>query len=266
MKLLCLSNGHGEDEIAVQILQKLRQISPHLEIFATPLVGRGYAYQKADISIWGKVQQMPSGGFIYMDNRQLWRDIQGGLLSLTLQQYQVIRQWGKIGGKIFAVGDIVPLLFAWLSQADYIFLGIAKSEYYLREEKGWLSTTTRLERLWGSVYYPWERYLMANSRCQAVLGRDELTCKVLQQWSIPAVYLGNPMMDSLVSVSSPLTVDKETLFVLLLPGSRLPEAEANWQMILQAVESVIFQLSEKKIVCLAAIAPSLKISNFTKYL
>ncbi len=70
-RLLCLSNGHGEDIIAVRILQELRQISSKLNISALPLVGEGRAYFAADIPVIGTVQAMPSGGFIYMDGRQL---------------------------------------------------------------------------------------------------------------------------------------------------------------------------------------------------
>ena len=65
-RLLCLSNGHGEDIIAVRILQELRQISSKLNISALPLVGEGRAYFTAGIPVIGAVQAMPSGGFIYM--------------------------------------------------------------------------------------------------------------------------------------------------------------------------------------------------------
>ena len=99
-KLLCLSNGHGEDVIAVRILEQLQHHSSSPEIAALPLVGEGYAYTQAGIPIVGPVQKMPSGGFIYMDSRQLWRDVQGGLLKLTLTQYKVVQKWRKTGGVI----------------------------------------------------------------------------------------------------------------------------------------------------------------------
>ncbi|UWU50237.1 hypothetical protein APLC1_5140 [Limnospira platensis C1] len=107
MKLLCLSNGHGEDIIAVRILQHLR--TPVNNLAALPLVGEGKAYQQLpDIPIIGRVQKMPSGGFIYMDSSQLLGDLKGGLLQLLYSQVQTVRQWGKEGGFILAVGDIVP--------------------------------------------------------------------------------------------------------------------------------------------------------------
>jgi len=66
MKLLCLSNGHGEDAIAIRILEQLQQQSPALKLAALPIVGEGLAYQSLNIPIVGAIEQMPSGGFIYM--------------------------------------------------------------------------------------------------------------------------------------------------------------------------------------------------------
>lgn len=71
---------------------------------------------------------MPSGGFIYMDGRQLVRDLQGGLLKLTWNQLMSIRNWTKEAASgekntlhtthytlltpaaVLAVGDIVPFI------------------------------------------------------------------------------------------------------------------------------------------------------------
>jgi uncharacterized protein (TIGR03492 family) len=199
---------------------------------------------------------MPSGGFIYMDGRQLVRDVRGGLLQLTLSQIKAVRSWarfqaqpGKEGGAILAVGDIVPLLFAWLSGATYAFVGTAKSEYYLRDEVGFHqrhSLFNRFEGWSGSVYHPWERWLMSRPRCKAIFPRDSLTTKNLQKWSIPAFDLGNPMMDQLDAVTSQMFYSSNAerqeqarpLTITLLPGSRPPEAYANWQRIIVAVAAL----------------------------
>ena len=94
MKLLILSNGHGEDAIAARIAEKLQLIPHSSELAILPLVGEGHAYRGFNIPLIGRVKKMPSGGFVYMDSRELWRDLQGGLLQLTLAQFQSIRQWG----------------------------------------------------------------------------------------------------------------------------------------------------------------------------
>lgn len=260
MKLLVLSNGHGEDVIAIRIIERLLQDFKELEITALPIVGQGYVYQKLNIPLAGRVQQMPSGGFIYQGGSPLWQDIRGGLIRLTWEQIKIVRQWGKAGGKVLAVGDLVPLLYAWLSRADYAFIGTAKSEYYLRDESDWLPQTSWLERKSNSVYLPWERWLMSRDRCRGVFPRDSLTTEILQQWAIPVYDLGNPMMDGLVPKDR--ARENNSLDVLLLPGSRLPEAIRNWQQILTGVWSVMQVLPQTRLNFCGAIAPALELKPF----
>lgn len=287
MKLLCLSNGHGEDTIALRILQELQQRSAHLELSALPIVGEGRVYTTHGIPLIGPTQSMPSGGFVYMDGRQLVRDVRGGLLRLTREQIQTIRAWAKAGGVILAVGDIVPLLFAWWSGAAYAFVGTARSEYYLRDERGLLPRRSALERLesWsGSVYLPWERWLMSHHRCQAVFPRDTLTANILKRWHIPAFDLGNPMMDGLnpsgrrfqinqteanqseanqseIIQSEIIQSQEKPLTFVLLPGSRAPEAYENWQVVLQVLATLVPVFQWRKLLFLAAIAPGLDLDK-----
>lgn len=287
LKLLCLSNGHGEDAIALRILRALQALdySPEQapeqapKIAALPLVGEGHTYTNANIPVIGPVKAMPSGGFIYMDNKQLVRDVKGGLVSLTLDQIKTIKQWGKRGGGILAVGDVVPLSFAWLSGVPYAFVGTAKSEYYLKDEHGpiprrrWFD---HLENWSGSVYLPIDRWFMARPNCKAVMPRDTITTNILKQWNIPAYDLGNPMMDSLdptgdLVMPPAMTVVEHAshmppLKILLLPGSRAPENHRNWQLILQAVASVKAVFRHRPLVFLAAIAPSLDLDPFVNAL
>lgn len=276
MRLLCLSNGHGEDVIGLRILQALRRSSQGspLELAALPIVGEGRVYRAHGIPIVGAVQAMPSGGFVYMDGKQLARDLRGGLLQLTRSQLQTVRQWAQQGGKLLAVGDIVPLLFAYWSGAEYAFVGTAKSEYYLRDEQGWLPRRSWMERLenWaGSVYLPWERWLMCRNRCKAVFPRDQLTSMVLQRWAIPTYDMGNPMMDGLepTGVSFPIDLDptQACLRIVLLPGSRSPEAYENWQILLQAVSALVMALgNQRQLVFLGAIAPHLDLAPMQRQL
>jgi uncharacterized protein (TIGR03492 family) len=263
MKLLVLSNGHGEDIIAVRIIEQLQNITNQLELTALPIVGQGYTYNKSNIAIAGRVQQMPSGGFIYQGGNPLWQDVRGGLIQLTLEQLRLVRQWGSQGGSILAVGDIVPLFYAWWSKANYAFVGTAKSEYYLRDNIGWLAQTSWVEKKFGSVYLPWERWLMSPPNCKAVFPRDSLTTKILQKWSIPAYDLGNPMMDGITTETKSKNPDK--LKILLLPGSRMPEALRNWQQILTSVAGIISTSQQQQLEFLAAIAPALDLNLFVEY-
>lgn len=266
MKLLCISNGHGEDAIALPILQELQRLAqPPESIVTLPIVGVGTAYSNNGFPIVGPVQTMPSGGFIYRDSRQLVGDIRGGLVKLTIGQIKAVRNWARSGGKILAVGDIVPLLFGWLSGADYAFIGTAKSEYYFRDGEGkpLAGYRNRFEIKTGSIYLPWERWLMSRSRCKGVFPRDRLTAEILQRRKIPSFDLGNPMTDG-VTWNPPKSHNIEgirPLIVTLLPGSRPPEVYANWKQIVIAVNSLIPVFPRLSIVCLAAIAPGLDLDT-----
>lgn len=291
LRLLVLSNGHGEDIIAVRILQELRARENPPEIFVLPIVGEGLAYRRLDFPIIGTVQRMPSGGFIYMDGgKQLMRDVKGGLVQLTWKQIQTTRQWVKNNQAknqpcaVLAVGDIVPLLFAWLSGGNYGFVGTAKSEYYVRDETKILERKQKgayWENFSGSIYHPWERWLMTRQRCRAVFPRDSLTTEVLKTMGVPAYDVGNPMMDGLQpSFPTYRTYDPNAehreivrpLVVTLLPGSRPPEAYENWQKIMVAVSALIAKMGDdnyaahtsRNLVFLGAIAPNLDIRELAK--
>ncbi len=305
MRLLCISNGHGEDVIALRILHSLRKANPGLDVFALPIAGAGNAYRLQNIPIIGPTQELPSGGFLNRDPKQLARDVQKGLLSLSRAQLSAIKIWASAATDskvtILAVGDIVPLLFAYLSGLPYSFVGTAKSEYWLRDERGKFPAKTfwqRLEGWSGSVYLPWERRLMLSDRCQSIFVRDALTATHLNQLGIPARYAGNPMMDSLEptgklsdllaalkanllapnrALTRPENAPKNMataryvtqkqqlvtpLTLVLLPGSRANEAYENWENLLSAVPDLIATFSNRPLILLAAITPSLSLNRF----
>jgi uncharacterized protein (TIGR03492 family) len=269
VKLLSLSNGHGEDVIAAKILQELQQQCTATEIVALPIVGKGQAYRDLSIPIWGDVKTMPSGGF-NQDAQQLWRDVQGGLLQLSIGQWQAVKSWAKTGGKILAVGDIVPLLMARCSGAAYSFVGTAKSEYYLVDshQQPLPHRQNSLEARSGSIYFPWERWLMRHPNCQGVFPRDRITTEKLHQFQIPAWNLGNPMMDGLHrgrEVSGLLDSELD-LRVTLLPGSRPPEAYRNFGLLVAGLETMGDILGDRSIEAIAGITPSLDLTELQKSL
>lgn len=253
-RLLCVSNGHGEDAIATAILQPLQENCPKLQISALPLVGEGQAYQRCGIPLLEAGKTLPSGGFIYMDAKHLWQDLQAGLLRLLGRQFRALQHWCQEGGHILAVGDIVPLLFAYLSGSNYSFVGTAKSDYYLYDERrhphhwgaGWA----------GSDYLPWEQWLLRSRRCLAIFVRDSLTAKGLQHLGIPAQDCGNPMLDLVMPPPAPSPFSQKT--IVLLPGSRPPEAYRNWQQILDS----LIPYAAHQLVLLAAISPNLDMAVF----
>ena len=255
-----MSNGHGEDYIASQLaieLQKLR-----IDIIALPIVGRGQAYQKYNIEIIGPVQDtMPSGGFVYMDWKQLLGDLKGGLGGLTMRQMCAVRHPERPVDLVLAVGDIVVQLLARWSCTPFVFVGTAKSDYFIADREG---PYRRWHRLWLalraqphlSVHAPWERWMMKPPRCRAVFPRDSLTALSLKEYGLPVFDLGNPMMDNLDSGPDLQEIPADRPAVLLLPGSRPPEAYRNWALMGDVVRRL-----PKHFTCYGAIAPSLDLET-----
>ncbi len=247
MEILCLSNGHGEDEIGARICRGLQKLGH--EVIALPLVGEGHSY--GDIPILaGLVQAMPTGGFVRMDARQLWRDMQSGLLALTWRQFRAVWRWSGRGRLILAVGDIVPLLFAWLCSwraCPYVFVATAKSEYYWRDRG-------KKQPWGGSIFYPWERWLLRQSSCKAVFVRDELTANWLRsKFQLPVHFVGNPMLDELEPRGLDLPEKDSSWVVTILPGSRVPEAYQNFALLLELAEN-LRQALKTNITFLVAVA------------
>ncbi|HBC43084.1 MAG TPA: hypothetical protein DCZ88_14675 [Pseudanabaena sp.] len=262
MEILCISNGHGEDLIGTRICIELEKLG--FSVIALPLVGVGHAYTKANIPIAAQVTQaMPSGGFVRMDSRQLARDVKSGLVGLTFKQLGFAWKWSRAGcnGKrlILAVGDIVPLLFAWLPAkfggCNFVFVATAKSEYFWRERKSYLPHVKK--PFGGSNFFPWERVLMRSNHCKAVFVRDLLTAEVLnQEFKLPAIYLGNSMMDGLEPKGIDFGISENDWVVAILPGSRSPEAYENW-LTLMLCAQVVARTIPHDVNFLVAIAPDL---------
>jgi len=90
-RVLFISNGHGEDLNACEVLKALRHKYLHVETIALPLVGDGNAYRRAGVEIATPTKALPSGGFGYMSLRKQIADFQSGLLSLTWQQIRAAK-------------------------------------------------------------------------------------------------------------------------------------------------------------------------------
>ncbi|MEO0852638.1 MAG: lipid-A-disaccharide synthase-related protein, partial [Cyanobacteria bacterium J06648_11] len=250
-----VSNGHGEDAIACSIAAELLKLGA--EVRAIAIVGEGLAYTKLGIDLVAPTQVMPSGGFIYMDWRQFWRDVWGGLGGLTWRQMTALKRQSQKSDLVLAVGDIVVLAMAWLSGAPYAYVGTAKSDYYLRDEtrshhpfRCWLETFLPLPP--PTPYFPWERWLMGHDRCRAVFPRDSLTSKNLERFQLPICDFGNPMMDNLEPTEPIAEIPADVPAVLIMPGSRVPEAYRNWEHLVEVARHL-----PERYACFAAIASGL---------
>ena len=242
-RLLVLSNGHGEDLIALRILEALRgRVDGPLELAVLPLVGLGSAFAAPEAEGWlrriGPRRQLPSGGFSNQSLGGLLADLGGGLPLLSLEQWSVVRRWGRRGDPLLAVGDLLPLLLGWASGGPYGFIGTPKSDWTWASPPppGWGSSRLAdgYHRAKGSEWDPWEWGLMAARRCRLVAVRDRLTARGLRRHGVDALAPGNPMMDGLAILPLPAALQRRRR-LLLLPGSRMPEALSNLRRLLAAL-------------------------------
>jgi len=233
-RLLVLSNGHGEDGIALRVIRALQERRPSIDIAVLPLVGQGDSYAAAEaqglLRRIGPRQSLPSGGFSNQSLRGLLADLAAGMPLLSWRQWQEVQRWGKGGDPILAVGDLLPLLMAWSSGGLFGFVGTPKSDFTWASEgpSGWGASPIAdgYHRAKGSEWDPWEWALMASRRCRLVAVRDGLTARGLRRHGVPALAPGNPMMDGFPQGPCPDWLGASRR-LLILPGSRHPEALGN---------------------------------------
>ena len=243
MKVLFLSNGHGEDLNASLILAALRSLEPSLQIGAMPLVGMGNAYRRLQVEIIGPTQNLPSGGIIYLNPWNWVKDITSGLIGLTLQQIKAVFREKTNCDLLIAVGDIVPIAIAYLTGRPFVAFIVSTSSYYE-----------------GKLRLPWiTEFCLRSPRCQRVFTRDEFTAEDLQQRGLKkAIFAGYPIMDVLQSSHYDLELEPNLPMIALLPGSRLPEAIHNLQLQLQACGAIAFK---RPLQFRAALVPSITEEN-----
>lgn len=241
-RLLVLSNGHGEDLIAQRVLQALRQRRPDLIMHVLPLVGLGDAFAADEaaglLQRLGPLLQLPSGGFSNQSLRGLARDLAAGLPLLSWRQLQLVRRWARQGDPVLAIGDLLPLLLAWSGGGRFGFIGTPKSDHTWASPgpPGWRATplADAYHRCKGSEWDPWEWAVMGSRRCRLVAVRDRLTARGLRRHGVEALAPGNPMMDGFSSAPLPAWLHSHQRLILLA-GSRMPEALANARRLLDCL-------------------------------
>lgn len=229
-RVLIISNGHGEDLNASLITEKLISLDPELIIDAFPIVGEGKCYSNKNINIVSPLKAMPSGGIFYLNPLNLIKDLASGLFSLTLRQLSTLNKIKNNYDLIIAVGDVVPVFFAYLTGKNYVSFLVAHSSYY--EGKLTLPFLTNL--------------LVRSHRCQLILAKDEYTAKDLQQQGLKKVICrGYPIMDTLEITGVDLGLNSEMPMIALLPGSRIPEALNNFALELKVCEMLVMKYGNK---------------------
>ena len=256
MKILVISNGKGEDSIAVTVLQILQGViqtnrdscGTKPVIKALPIVGEGNAYRKIGIEVTGANRTQPSGGFPLQKVSMLVSDLRSGLFSAIRKQFRTIR--AENPDMILAFGDIFPVILGLLAKKPVIHIGTAYS-VHLR----------KLLRL--------EKWLF--QQCKLVLSRDEFTAEHLRRNRINAHSFGNAMMDDPLLDSSmfnvqcstqepqpsnlePRTSNLEQMKIIgLVPSSRI-DAYDNLQRMLEVIRLIP---QKERITFLVSVAPNL---------
>ena len=208
MRLLFLSNGHGEDVIASRLAAGLKRELPAADLVAFPLVGNGAAWRNAGMPVAGEARALPSGGLTFHSPGHLLADLRAGLVGVTLRQFRDLRR--QRPDAVIVVGDVWALALAMLIRLP-------------RERRFALQTliSVRQQRQGGPVapgrlfmerITALERLLQRRGTAQVWL-RDRETADWLRERLVPqAAYAG-----SFITDAAPGTGGSA---VLLLPGSR----------------------------------------------
>ena len=223
MQLLLLSNGHGEDLSGARLGQALQQQGA--EVRAVPLVGDGAPYRQAELQVAGRTQSFSTGGLGYASfTGRLKEILQGQVLYLLKRSWRLLQEARQADG-IVVVGDVIPVILAWLSGKPVITYLVAYSSHYE-----------------GRLRLPWPcGPCLASKRFTAVFSRDALSASDLsEQLRRPVEFLGNPFMDGLMAD----VASERSGRVLLLPGSRLPEARQNLERMLALLEELPAELRQ----------------------
>ena len=240
-RVLFISNGHGEDLNACEVLKALRRKS-EVEAIALPIVGEGKAYRQAGVAIATPTKALPSGGFGYLSLQKQIADFQSGLINLTWQQIRAARECGKTCDFVFATGDVVPAIFAYLTGLPYSLFLVASSGFYENR------------------YVPrWEQALMMRSpRCRQIFAKDDYSAQLLQRGGYQNVScLGYPIMDVLEPTGKDLCLMPNVPMIALLTGSRLPEAAENLVLQLRLCVAIAQEFAPDLVQFRAALVPSL---------
>ena len=229
--ILLLSNGHGEDLSGALIASELRARGYRAD--ALPLVGHGRAYDQAAIPLLGRTREYSTGGLGYTSLWGRLTEVFQGQVGYLLRRLALLFRIAHRYDLVVVVGDVLPVAAAWLSWRPVVTYLVAYSSHYE-----------------GRLRLPWPcGACLASVRFRRVLSRDALTASDLgEQLGRPVDFLGNPFFDAAVAAGEPVAASEPlgagqpapAQRLGLLPGSRLPEALHNLELMLE----VLAQLPE----------------------
>lgn len=245
MRVLFVSNGHGEATIAGNIAGEVGKIvsaqCDHLAIV-------GVATDPAMRDV-GPRRVMPSGGLVAMGSmRNIARDLGAGLMGLTFAQRKFLRSIRGQYDIVVAVGDAFALIMAFIARAPTVFVGTAKSVHV-------------------APYGPMERRILR--KAQMVFVRDAATAQRLRETGIAAESPGNVIVDLFTAAPDLRECEQASEgfdpLVALFPGSR--ETAYDDAVFLCAVVTALASEPDlRSLGALLSLSPSLDESRFASEL
>ncbi len=265
-KILFISNGYGEDYVAVNVAKEMKKLAPDLEIYGMPIVGEGSLYTRNHIPLMGPHKKLPSEGFL-TNLKIFMRDLKAGIINLHYQQWRSLKKWSMIGDYIISVGDIVPLFYAVFSKKPFFFISIQKSVYYVIDDENIDNLNYKNLRNLAMKTYLGEYFFLRNPRLIKIFPRDLITHNILKKLGINSEYLGNPMMDGLEPTNK-LKIEEFKKFrkILILPGSRTPESYNNFAILLRGVLALINSGIQENFLFLTALSTNIDKEKIEKIL
>ncbi len=221
MKILFISNGHGEDAIGARLALELRTLEPDWTLEALPIVGRGNAYEQAGVRVIGPRWAMPSGGFTFTSLKWLLKDWRAGMYAQTHAQHWAARNARP--DVVIVVGDVyalwVTFSFACRDVKSPIYQVQPLVSRYYQDGMTAQTKASRISRVTVDSFTLPERWYM--KRVRQVFARDARTAEWLHELGVPqATFQGNVMMDLLTPELELAPVLDGRPALALLPGTR----------------------------------------------
>ncbi len=221
MKILFVSNGHGEDAIGAFLAKTMLELDPDLELEALPIVGRGNVYENAGIPVLGPRWSPPSGGFTFTSLDLFLQDWRDGMRQKTHEQHWAIRN--SKPDAVMVVGDLyalwVTFSFAFQVAKPRVFQYQPLVSRYYQDGMNASDKLERTSRVTVDSFVLPERWYM--KQVEKVFTRDERSADWLRELGVPhAKFAGNIMMDLLTPELELQKILDGRPVLALLPGTR----------------------------------------------
>lgn len=195
IKLLIISNGHGEDAIAAEIVRRLPM---GVTAEAYPTLGDGRAYEGV-CPIVGPRAKLPSEGWRNVKN-SVARDVAGGGIATVWPGLRFIREARGKYDRVMVVGDMIGVYGAWITgHTGIIYVDVYKTGY-------------------GGNYLAIDKWILKRT-ARTVFCRSDRLVESLRGYGIEAHAAGNVMMDTIPRTGA-VVPRRRGLALTILPGSR----------------------------------------------